>query len=292
VTLHRPFPRSVYEQNVRPGAGRRITAGLTVLNRAGKGAFSRVWLPQDILRDVEKLAQHDFQAEWVAVREIDIARQYGNVMIYDMDVTNLMKTLRDHSRMTDDGYRMVVVTMGTYEPGATHGDELQIFDQELRDRVQQIVSILWDVERGQVMSDALTRQLWFNGWSDKRLFPDIGLNLAGLDLFYRSKSWRTPHPAKKLNYELTRKFLDLVGGLQREHFHSDQAMFGIELPEFSDRHQWIYLAPEDEKIWTLNSCISDVFGKFDMSAKGGIGVQATTMHLPTYRHRQEVQAVK
>ena len=292
MTLQRLFPRSVYEQNIRPGVGRRITAGLSVLSRAGKGAFSRVWLPQNILRAAENLASHDFRAEWVAVREVDIARQYGNGMIYDMDVTDLRQTLRNHARMTDDGSRLVVVTMGTYEPGAAHGDELQIFDQELRDRVQQLVSILWDVERGQLMSDALTRQLWFNGWSDQRLCPDIGLNLAGLDLFYRQKSWRTPHPAKKLNYELTRKFLDLVGALRRENFHSDQAMFGIELPAFSARNQWIYLAAGDEKIWTLNSALSDVFGKFDIHAKGGIGIQPTTTHLPTYRHRQQVQATR
>lgn len=290
VTIQPTFPHSVYEQTLRPATGgRRITAGLSVLNRAGKGAFSRVWLPREIVRDAERLAAHEFTAEWVAVREIDIARQYGNVMIYDMDVTRLMRTLRDHARMTDDGYRLAIVTMGCYEPGAAHGDELQIFDQELRDRVQQIVSILWDVERGAQLSDALTRQLWFKGWSDRRLFPDIGLNLAGLDLFYRGKSWRAPHPAKKLNYELTRKFLDIVGSLRAKHFHSDQAMFGIELPEANNRNQWIYLAPEDEKIWLLNSCVRDVFGKFDIHAGGGIGIQPTTMHLPAYRHRQSVQ---
>ncbi len=292
MTPHRYFPRSVYEQNLRHDAGRRITAGLSVLNRAGKGAFSRVWLPQDIRRDTARLAQHEFKAEWVAVREIDIARQFGNHMIYDLDVNNLMKALRNHSRMADDGYRLVVVTMGTYEPGAAHGDELRIFDQELRDRVQQIVGILWDVERGQIMSDALTRQLWFNGWNDRRLFPDIGLSLAGMDLFYRQKSWRAPHPAKKLNYELTRKFLDLVGGLQRRNFHSDQALFGIELPKFSARNQWIYLPSGENTVRALHSTIRDVFSKFDIHTPDGVGMHPSATHLPAYRNRQQVQTVR
>ncbi len=271
--------------------GRRITGGLSVLNRAGKGGFSRVWLPRETVRDSSALAEHQFKAEWVAVREVDIARQYGNVMIYDMDVTKLHQTIRDHARMSDDGYRLVVVTMGVYEPGAVHGDELEIFDQSLRERVQQIVNIMWDVERGKQLSDDMTRDLWFKGWNEKRVAPDIGLNMAGLDLFYRQKSWRTPHPAKKLNYELTRRFLDIVADLRKQHFHSDQVMFGIDIPEFSDRHQWIYLANSDEKIWTFNSFIGDVFGKFDMWAVGGKGVQPSVSHLPTYRNRQRVQAL-
>lgn len=288
------FPHSVFEQTFKSTAqaGRRITGGLSVLNRAGKGAFSRLWLPGEIARDEARLSTHEFQAEWVAVREVDIARQYGNVMIYDMDVTNLHQTLRDHSRMTDDGYRLVVVTMGVYEQGAVYGDELRIFDQALRERVQQIVNIMWDIERGVQLSDVLSRGLWFRGWSEQRIFPDIGLNMAGLDLFYRQKSWRTPHPRKKLNYEMTRQFLDIVARLQRQHFHSDQVIYGIDIPTFRNRYQWIYLADPGERVWDLNEAVADVFEKFDMwAAPGGFSVQPTVMHLPTYRHRQRAQAI-
>ncbi|MEJ0063343.1 MAG: hypothetical protein WDO70_09120 [Alphaproteobacteria bacterium] len=295
------FPRSVHDLTIRAAAntGRRITAGLTVVNRAGKGARSRVWLPGDVTRDPEKLAAHEFKAEWVAVREIDIARQYGNDMIYDMDVesqNHLKWALYDHSKMTDDGYRMVVVTMGLYESSAMlrgGGDELQIFDRALRDRVQQIVNILWDMDRGTKLSDALNRQLWFKGWDEKLMLPDIGINLAGLDLLYRQKSWHTPNPVKKMNYTLTRKFLDLVGQLRRDNFHSDQVMFGIHIPEFDKSHEWIYLADGDQKIWEFNSVISSIYSKFDMWSVGsGYGVQPTVMHLPSYRHRQSVQSMR
>ncbi len=112
-----------------------------------------------------------------------------------------------------------------------------------------------------------------------------------MDLFYRQKSWRTPHPVKKLNYELTRRFLAIIAGLRQEHFHSDQVMFGIDIPEFDDRYQWIYPADPEEKIWVFNSFIADVFGKFDIWAVGGHGVQASVSHLPTFRNRQRVQAV-
>lgn len=288
------FPRSVYDQSFLTPvqAGRRITGGLSVLNRAGRGAFSKVWLPREIAIDPARAAEHRFEAEWVAIREVDIARQYGNHMIYDMkaDASNQFKwTHFDHSRMTDDGYRLIVITMGVYEKPATHGDELQIFDQELRERVHQIASIMWDIERGNMMGDTLTRQLWFKGWSNQRIAPDIGLNLAGLDLFYNTKAWRTPSPRRKLNYQLTRKFLDIVGNLRRDHFHSDQVMFGIGLPEFYKGHQWIYLAEGEHKIWEFNNLIYSVFSKFDMWAVGGMGEQPTVMHLPSYRNRRNRQ---
>jgi hypothetical protein len=294
VTSKVYFPRSVYNQTMLSPAqaGRRITGGLSVLNRAGRGAFSKVWVPKAVAQDGELAANHQFDAEWVAVREIDIARQYGNHMIYDMktDASNQLKwTHFDHSRMTDDGYRLVVVTMGVYDKPATRGDEWQIFDQNLRERMQQIVNIMWDVERGNLIGEALTRQLWFKGWNDKRIAPDIGINLAGLDLFYNKKAWRTPNPARKLNFDLTRKFLDIVGGLRQDNFDSDQVMFGIDIPEFHKSNQWIYLAEGDHKIWEFNSVIASIYRGFDMWAIGGHGVQPTVMHMPTYRHRQQVR---
>mgnify|MGYP003386488017 CR=1 FL=1 len=294
VTSKIYFPRSVADQTLLTPtqAGRRITGGLSVLNRAGRGAFSKIWVPRSVAENQALAANHQFEAEWVAVREVDIARQYGNHMIYDMktDAGNQLKwTHFDHSRMTDDGYRLVVVTMGVYEKPAVRGDEWQIFDQELRERVQQIANIMWDVERGGLIGDALTRQLWFKGWNDQRVAPDIGLSLAGLDLFYNTKAWRTPSPTKRLNFQLTKKFLEIVGALRQDNFDSDQVLFGIHIPEFHKSNQWIYLAEGEHKIWEFNSLISSIYRGFDMWSVGGAGVQPTVMHLPTYRHRQRVR---
>jgi len=271
-------------------AGRRITGGLSILNRAGRGAFSRVWLPKNVTRS--EAPGHNFQAEWVAIREIDIARQYGNHMIYDMDMqsSNQWKWIHyDHSRMSDDGYRFLVITMGVYEKPATHGDELQIFDQTLRERVQQIANMMWDIERGNMLSDALSRQLWFKGLNDQRIALDIGLNIAGLDLLYHAKNWKTQTPTRRLNYDLTKKFMDVVGTLRGDRFHSDQVMFGIDVPEFHKSNQWIYLADSEHKIWEFNKVIATTFSKFDICSTCGYGQQPTVMHLPTYRNRQRVQ---
>ncbi len=289
------FPRSVHDQTILTPAqaGRRITGGLSVINRAGRGAFSKVWVPREVAEDAALAAQHKFEAEWVAVREVDIARQYGNHMIYDMktDAGNQFKwTHFDHCRMTDDGYRLMIITMGVYERPAAHGDEWQIFDQTLRERMQQIANIMWDVERGDFLGDALSRELWFKGWNEKRMGPDIGINLAGLELFYNTKAWRTPNPQRRINYDLTKKFLDIVAGLRSDNFHSDQVLFGIHIPEFHKSNQWIYLAEGDHKIWEFNTVIASTYRMFDKWAIGGHGVQPTVMHLPTYRNRQRTQS--
>jgi hypothetical protein len=288
-------------------SGKRITAGLSIFNRAGRGNISKVWLPSAVSANLESAAAHQFQADWVAVREIDIARQYGNHMIYDMvmEEFNRMKwTHFDHSRMTDDGYRMVYITMGVYEtPTTSRGDELQIFDQELRERVQQIVSIMWDAERGNMLSDSLTRELWFKGWNDRRIAPDLGISLAGLELFYGSKDWKSNNTmdawnkynyvARRLNFDLTKKFLDVVAQLRGGNFHSDQVTTGIEIPEFNKVNQWIYLADPESKIYLFNNVIHSIYSKFDMTPIAErYGQQPSVHHLPTYRRRDKIREIK
>jgi hypothetical protein len=308
------FPRSVQDQTIFPReqAGRKITAGLTVFNRAGRGTISRVWLPTPIMQDFDRASAHEFKVDWVAVREVDIARQYGNFMIYDMvmEEFNRMKwTHFDHSRMTDDGYRMIFVTMGTYEKPETcaAGDELKIFDEELRERVQQIVSIMWDNERGALAGDMLTRQLWFKGWDERRIAADIAISLAGAEMFHGTKDWASTRfkdnsamdgwhkynfVGRKLNFELTKKFLQAVAALQQHHFHSDQVMFGIELPEFKKINQWIYLADPENKIYLFNNIIAAIYDKFDMTSLAQVyGKQPTVHHLPTWRNRERVRHI-
>lgn len=307
------FPRSVQDQTIltKAQSGRRITAGLSVFNRAGRGAHSKVWLPRETAEKLQSADDFQFQADWVAIREVDVARQYGNYMIYDMvmEEFNRMKwTHFDHSRMTDDGYRMVYITMGVYEtPTTPRGDELEIFDQELRERVQQIVSIMWDADRGSLLSDALTRQLWFKGWDRRRIAPDIGITLAGAEMFHNTKDWASStyerhnsmdgwqkynRVTRRLNFEMTKKFLDVVGELRQGNFHSDQVMSGIEIPEFNKINQWIYLADPENKIYLFNNIINAIYSKFDMTAIAQrYGQQATVHHMPTYRNRERVRRV-
>lgn len=171
-------------------AGRRITAGFSYIQRIGKSASVDVWFPDavheavhDILAAGKTPGPSSFPAEWAAVRQFELLREAGNVSIYDLDPTHLLRTIRDlAAHMHGGGYRVAVVTIGSYAEASLR-DELAILDRRLQDRISLLINMLYLEEQSEKINASLAKTLRAEKWNYLTALPHVGVTLGARDLF-------------------------------------------------------------------------------------------------------------
>jgi len=171
-------------------AGRRITAGFSYIQRIGKSASVDVWFPDCLHQSISELLAEgkipgpkNFPAEWAAVRQFELLQEAGNYKIYDLDPTQLLRTLRDITRnMKGGGYRVTVATIGSYAEGVA-GDELAILDRNLQERISNFVNMLYLEEQSERINAAHDQCLRDEKWDFQTALPHVGCTLGARDLF-------------------------------------------------------------------------------------------------------------
>jgi len=171
-------------------AGRRITAGFSYIQRVGKSAAVDMWFPDCIKQSLDKILAAGeipgpscFPAEWAAVRQFELLQEAGNHRICDLAPEHLGRTLRDLTHyMRGGGYRVTVATIGSYDT-MDGGDDLEILDQRLQDRISHLISMLYLEEQSEKINADLAEKLRQEKWSYQTALPHVGVTLGARHLF-------------------------------------------------------------------------------------------------------------
>jgi hypothetical protein len=252
-------------------AGRKITAGFTYLQRISKAASFDVWFPDALKREIEvrqsrglPIGAESFPAQWAAVREFDLLQESGNHKIYDLDPTNMQRATLDLARgMRAGGYRVTVATVGRYQETGT-GDELEILDRNLQERLAQMIQMLYLNEASDQANADNDAKLEAQEWDYRQELPYVGMVLGAGDLF-------CPMQTLTRRHKQARQFFNVLGTLPQSHIVHDTAI-GLQLPELSGENQWNYIASPDETLAAFNRVLGDLF-------------DAPTFHLRGYGDR-------
>jgi hypothetical protein len=258
-----------------PGAGRRITAGFFWIQRIGKAAAMDVWFPDMLRRELElvvasggKIGPEYFPAQWAAVRQFELLQEAGNYKIYDMDATYLSRTLVDLARnMRAGGYRVTVATIGSYDEDSP-GDDLEILDRRLQDRISHLTHMLYLEEQSREINDATDRALAEERWNYQTALPHVALTLGARDLFRGRDS-----TAAGRKHALAAQFFGILGRLSQKHIVHDTAV-GLQLPESVAEQEWIYLAAGEDTLRAFNGLLGDLFSPFDRMSLGRLDGRA------------------
>lgn len=170
-------------------AGRKITAGFSWMQRIGKTASMDVWFPDMLKQELSaliarggKIGPQNFPAEWAAVRQFELLQEAGNYKVYDLNAGYLSRTLVDLMRsMRAGGYRVTVATIGSYDTDA--GDDLEILDKRLQDRLSRLTHMLYMEEESQNINSAMDRTLAEERWHYQSALPHVGLTIGARELF-------------------------------------------------------------------------------------------------------------
>ena len=282
-----PHTRSFFD-SPKP-AGRVITAGFTYLQRIGKAASYEVWFPDALKQKLnahliagQTVGAQQFPAQWAAVRQFELLQESGNHKIYDLDPSNLKRATLDLSRsMRAGGYRVTVATLGCYAETST-GDELEILDQHLQERIAQMIHMLYLDTQSDAVNTKIDEKLAAALWDYRVELPHVGMVLGASDLF-------TPEKAKSRAHKQARQFFDILTQLPQNHILHDTAI-GLQLPELSGENQWNYIASPEETLGAFNRVLNDVFDKFNHISLGRLHeradatdeIKASTLHLRGY----------
>jgi hypothetical protein len=258
-----------------PPAGRQITAGFSYMQRIGKSASVDVWFPDAIHKMAQEILDlgqipgaEFFPAEWAAVRQFELLQEAGNYKIYDLDPTNLTRTLTDLTRsMRGGGYRVTVATLGYYDDGARR-DELEILDRRLQKRIAHLINMLYLEEQSDAINAALDKKLTAGNWDYQKELPHIGVTLGARDLFKPIKTG-APLVGAARNHKLARQFFDILGLLPQSHILHDTAI-GLQLPEAINEQEWIYIARDGEKVGNFVRLLDDLFAPFNKWSLAGL----------------------
>ena len=280
-----PFTRQFFESP--PSAGRKITAGFTYLQRIGKAASFDVWFPDLLKRAIEaRMAQglsigpEQFPAEWAAVRQFELLQESGNHKIYDLDPQMLQRSMLDLSKsMRAGGYRVTVATLGTYHDDHA-GDELEILDRDLQERISQMIQMLYLDKQSEDANAEIDARLAADKWDYRRDLPHVGIVLGAEELFQSLTTHKHRH---------ARQFFNIINKLPQNHILHDTAI-GLQLPELNGRNQWNYVAHPEETLGAFNRVLGDLFSKFDGVNMGRLQgnekavceIKASTLHLRGY----------
>lgn len=281
-----------------PPAGRKITAGFSFLQRIGRSAQIDVWFPEILKQELDRLVQEgarlgpqNFPAEWAAVRQFELLQEAGNYKIYDLKATDLTRSLFDlANNMRASGYRVTVATIGSYIDG-TDGDELEILDRRLQDRIARMIHMLYLEEQSEEVNAAMDKKLAQEKWDYQTTLPHIGMTLGAGDLF-RPTTPSAKQAALLHRQKLAQHFFDILGLLPQRHVVHDTAI-GLQLPESIAEQEQTYIAAGDETLRAFNLMLNDLFSPFDGVSLGalheregaGAEIKASTQHLRGYGDR-------
>ncbi len=269
-------------------AGRKITAGFTYLQRISKAANFDIWFPDELkekLVQIHEINATHFPAQWAAVRQFELLQESGNHKIYDLDPENMKRATLDVSRsMRAGGYRITVATIGTYHE-TSMGDELEILDHNLQERIGQMIHMLYLDSQSDEENTRNKAALADRTWDLRKTLPHIGMVLGARDLFYpadvEDEKSRDKKDGKKggsdavsmtsRKHRNAQQFFDILNTLPQNHIVHD-TVIGLQLPELNGVNQWNYIAAPDETLAAFNRVIGDLF-------------HAPTFHLRGYGDR-------
>jgi hypothetical protein len=232
----------------------------------------------------QKIGEEQFPAEWAAVRQFELLQEAGNYKIYDMDVTNLQRSMLDLSRsMRAGGYRVTVATLGSYHEQPA-SDDLQVLDRRLQRRIALMIQMLYLEEQSEAANTENDAHLSEGKWDYRDALPHVGMVLGAGDLF-------RPDKAQKPAHKQARRFFDILNLLPQKHILHDTAI-GLQLPEANSENEWIYIAPSDETLGAFNHLLSDLFDPFNGLSlsrlnghdHAGSEIKASTLHMRSYGH--------
>ncbi len=222
-----------------PRKGRQILAGFSYMQRMRKDAQTRIWLPDELTSQ---------NVEWAAVREFDLLQEGDNLMIDDLDIFDMPRTLRSLRSMQGGGYRMAMITLGRYTDD-TECDDLEILDKRLQDEITQMIHFLYLDELSKAATALKYAALRKPQWSCADALPHIAQSLAEKKLFYPQKFSREEE-----------MFFDLLECLPAHHINHDSAV-GLTLPDASKEKNWVYIADSEKRAGAFFNAIGDVLGE-------------------------------
>lgn len=266
-------------------AGRRILCGFSFLQRIGKAATTSFWFPADspshALRDDPKPSRALLRAlapDWAAVLHYDIFRDANNLAIYDLEVDNLNRAYPYLMKMRGGGYRLSVITLGVYTPGARH-DAQKDLDVRLRESIAQLINMMYLQEPSRALTALETAAIAQDRWTLEGSLPHVALTLGAADLFRRQRT--------SLRTALESRFFDLLARLPRAQLTSDMNV-GLMLPALSDQRQWTYIPRKDEQFFLFQRALTDVFQTADWMSLEGLqtGRAMAPDVMPVMHHMQ------
>ena len=269
-------------------AGRKITAGFSLIQRIGKSANVDVWFPESFRQELNakiaeglRLSPQDFPAEWAAVRQFELLQEAGNYKIFDLTSEHLTRSLVDVTRnMRGGGYRVTIASIGSYQPPG-EADDLEILDRRLQDRISALTHMLYMEEESENINAAMDVKLKQETWDYRTELPHVGVTLGARHLFRPVKLGNKISAADQ-RHKHAMHFFDILSQLPQRHIVHDTAV-GLQLPDSINEHEWIYCAQGEDTLQAFNSLLKDLFTPFD---KGKASVQ----HMQGYGDRLNVGA--
>lgn len=222
-----------------PQVGRKITAGFSYKQRIGKHASTDFWLADAQKRFLSS------DAEWAAVRHFDLLREGDNLVIDELDVTDMRKSHDIMMSMRAGGYRMTVITLGTYCEDTTR-DDLAIFDKKLQDEIALLINFLYLDELSEKETKAAEALLANCSWNYKEALPHIARALGERQLF---------KPELETKEEKT--FFTLLDKISEEHIIHEAAV-GLVLPDATKEKNWTYIAKGENRFSCFHNTVNSV----------------------------------
>jgi hypothetical protein len=261
--------------------GRKIVFGFSYVERVGRGSNTRVWFSPSLKEDVaDRIKTGDmdilteFHVDWAAVRQFELLQHGSNFQIYPMEICEPEKAFQYMGSMRSGGMRLTVITMGRYE-NPQEFDELRLLDERLQKTIADFISMIFLEEQSAETSAGFERLAEEGKWNFAEALPHVAQALGASMLF---------RPARSVRAE--KRFFQLLEMLPPQKIRHDVAV-GLELPEFSSRHQFFYYAAWEKKYFRFQQALTDVFRSFDglsMHELDGRAGPATDKVMATMRH--------
>jgi hypothetical protein len=227
-----------------------------------------------------------------------LLQESGNHKIYDLDPATMKRAFLDLSKsMRAGGYRVTVATLGHYaETGS--GDELEILDRDLQQRIAQMIHMLYLDTQSDEVNAKNDRKLAAALWDYRTQLPHIAMTLGAQDLFTPTEEADADQKKNKKRggkkgagdtNRHARRFFDILNHLPQNHILHDTAI-GLQLPELNGEHQWNYIAASDATLDSFNRVLNAVFDKFNHISLSQLHeredataeVKSSTLHLRGY----------
>lgn len=245
---------------VAPPAGRRITACFSYMQRIGKGARTRLFLPDE--RPMEGV-------EWAAVRQIEILQEAGNLAVDDLEVGDIKRSFQAWAKMRAGGYSVAVLTLGHYADGA---DDLDRLDQKIQEEITQLINFLYLAAPSEEESGARRAALETGAW-------DLTENLPGVAMALNERNLFRPEAQKAAE----NAFFEILGKLPAARLLHDVAV-GLALPDATKEKNWIYLSKGEHRAAAFFGALGETLGEtIYAQPMRGHGDRLTPAHQARFR---------
>lgn len=222
-----------------PQTGRTITACFSYLQRIGKDTSTEVW----IKKANELFLESD--AEWAAIRQFELLKEGHNLVIDELDISNMKKSHEVLMSMRAGGHRMTIITLGKYDRETDH-DELAILDYKIRAEIAQIINFLYLDELSEHETMAIKKSIDTASWSYKDSLPHVAMALSEKRMF---------KPESETREE--RLFFEVLEKLPKDHI-THESVVGLVLPNASKEKNWCYIANGENRFSCFHNTINTV----------------------------------